>query len=396
MARLSSRHRNVSRVLLGAHIKQARKEAGLSQTEVGKLLSKALRRPEIFSQAAISDFERGVTIFPEQDLPVLAQVLGKPVEYFTNLPDDKLMEKGQKLFDVFKRANRLPVDWPALRQLSDEELYTGRNYYNRTGFDSQWAKQIELILDQARRPSQMVLTAPGHGCSTLSRWIAARLANKAIRWGLIPARIALEDLPEFDPEAKAYYEHQIRLQIVEVFLRFAWGPRLPTENRDILLGENPREILMQMSLATLSELVVAADARLVLVIDYSSPLVRENFNRYLIALGQFRQAIDEIGKTLDQGSISHMNFANTRIADTLRSFEQRPGEIVVTSQPSFRDYDLFDVLALHTFGGPLYKATAELDKILQRSSLNGLGKPDLPVAIAMEELKNRLILAAGS
>jgi transcriptional regulator with XRE-family HTH domain len=61
---------------IGRRIRQARDEIGLSQTELGRLLSR--RR----SHAAISDLERGNVRVDAEELAELARILNKSVAYF--------------------------------------------------------------------------------------------------------------------------------------------------------------------------------------------------------------------------------------------------------------------------------------------------------------------------
>lgn len=61
---------------IGRRIRQAREELGLSQTQVGRLLS----RPR--SHAAISDLERGNVRVNVEELGELARILNKDLAYF--------------------------------------------------------------------------------------------------------------------------------------------------------------------------------------------------------------------------------------------------------------------------------------------------------------------------
>lgn len=62
---------------VGRRIRQARAELGLVQADLGRMLS----RPR--SHAAISDIERGKTKLDLEELAELAQVLQKPLAFFT-------------------------------------------------------------------------------------------------------------------------------------------------------------------------------------------------------------------------------------------------------------------------------------------------------------------------
>lgn len=63
---------------IGRRVRRARAELGWLQADLGR----ALPRPR--SHAAISDIERGKTKLDLEELSELAQVLRKPVTYFTD------------------------------------------------------------------------------------------------------------------------------------------------------------------------------------------------------------------------------------------------------------------------------------------------------------------------
>lgn len=65
--------------MVGQRIRQARTELGLVQADLGRMLS----RPR--SHAAISDIERGKTKLDLEELAELAQLLQKPLAFFTEL-----------------------------------------------------------------------------------------------------------------------------------------------------------------------------------------------------------------------------------------------------------------------------------------------------------------------
>jgi transcriptional regulator with XRE-family HTH domain len=58
---------------IGARIKQARKERGLTQEELAEMAS--------FSTRSLQDYENGVTI-PYRHMAEISRLLGRPVEWF--------------------------------------------------------------------------------------------------------------------------------------------------------------------------------------------------------------------------------------------------------------------------------------------------------------------------
>lgn len=65
---------------LGGRVRQAREELGLSQTELGRLLTRHR------THAAVSDMERGKVRFDAEELEELAAILNRDVSYFYDVP----------------------------------------------------------------------------------------------------------------------------------------------------------------------------------------------------------------------------------------------------------------------------------------------------------------------
>ncbi|CCF85311.1 helix-turn-helix domain-containing protein [Nitrolancea hollandica] len=70
----------ITREEVGRRIRRAREELGLSQGDLGRLLS----RPRTY--AAISDIERGKTKLDVEELAEIARILQKDVPYFLGTP----------------------------------------------------------------------------------------------------------------------------------------------------------------------------------------------------------------------------------------------------------------------------------------------------------------------
>ena len=101
-------------IVFGERIKDARERLGLSQTELGRLISK--------DQRAISEYERGDRRMSVTDLPVLAEALRVPLLYFfegevtpedreqriiqefRKLPNEQAQEDAIELLDFFIQA----------------------------------------------------------------------------------------------------------------------------------------------------------------------------------------------------------------------------------------------------------------------------------------------------
>jgi transcriptional regulator with XRE-family HTH domain len=104
----------VTRNEVGRRVRQAREEKGLSQTELGRMMS----RPR--SHTAVSDIERGAVRLDVEELMELAILLGKDIAYFVEpapapsivyrrgdrgLPDDRQRETDQAI-NAFKQFAR--------------------------------------------------------------------------------------------------------------------------------------------------------------------------------------------------------------------------------------------------------------------------------------------------
>jgi transcriptional regulator with XRE-family HTH domain len=72
---------------LGARIRRAREEIGLSQEQLGRLMDR--------SHAAISDMERGKTKLGISDLSKLARFLQKDISYFIGTTPSAVYRRGE-------------------------------------------------------------------------------------------------------------------------------------------------------------------------------------------------------------------------------------------------------------------------------------------------------------
>jgi transcriptional regulator with XRE-family HTH domain len=157
-----------ARTDLGKKIRETRKEARLSQRDLGKRLAWAMGRHLHFSQAAISDMERGVAPVSDETAKKLAEILGKPLAYFLgNGLDHEQLSTKRYTFQQWKRAVGLPSDFPKLHSLNDEELDPAQKLY--TGDDlNRVVKDRELyrpygatvLLEETDRLVGRLVTSP--------------------------------------------------------------------------------------------------------------------------------------------------------------------------------------------------------------------------------------------
>lgn len=63
---------------IGARIREVREKLGMTQADLGRLLTRTR------THAAISDIERGKTRLDIEELSEIAQILTKPLSYFTD------------------------------------------------------------------------------------------------------------------------------------------------------------------------------------------------------------------------------------------------------------------------------------------------------------------------
>ena len=93
---------------VGVKVRDARKQIGLSQAELGARLGDSFRS-QPFSQALISDIERGITKPSPELVDKLAAILEKPLAFFeTGIVDAETHEKAHENFRRWKKTVMLP------------------------------------------------------------------------------------------------------------------------------------------------------------------------------------------------------------------------------------------------------------------------------------------------
>ncbi len=86
----------------GQLIRNARRLAELSQAELGLLMGQAMDRPRPFSQAAISDIERGRRNYSESELGIIAHVLNIPESQLIGAPPGPASKPSWRITSIGK------------------------------------------------------------------------------------------------------------------------------------------------------------------------------------------------------------------------------------------------------------------------------------------------------
>lgn len=94
---------------VGRRVRRARAELGLLQADLGRKLSRKR------SHAAISDIERGKTKLDLEELAELAQVLQKPLAYFT----EPTAEENTGTRVAYRRSDNVAADARQKKQSID-------------------------------------------------------------------------------------------------------------------------------------------------------------------------------------------------------------------------------------------------------------------------------------
>jgi transcriptional regulator with XRE-family HTH domain len=225
-------------------IKEARKEQRWSQAEFGQRLAAAVGRHLPFSQAVISDFERGKMEIPRELLGVLPQVFGQGSARFSfsnGINHQKLEDFADFALspDLWKQANELPAPFPQLPPLSEEELEDGRSVY----FTPEQARCTNEILDRSGGLVPVfVRMARGHGCSTLAHFIHCWHRGRSLIWQHIPVLIELDELRRNGLLAnpRQVVGATLRRAILTALARIDWHPLLPDASRNESAGGSRR------------------------------------------------------------------------------------------------------------------------------------------------------------
>lgn len=136
-------------------------------------------------------------------------------------------------FRLFKRASGLtgPGEaFPALRALTEQELNPDVKLYLNEPHEATYNE----IRERARSPLVAVLVTPGHGCTTLARYVYKMSRADAVATGLLPVQLALSDI---DPKQPANsLEELIRHQSVNLLVNQPWEHVMQDRSYGDLLG----------------------------------------------------------------------------------------------------------------------------------------------------------------
>ncbi len=418
---------------LGKKIREARKEARLSQGELGKRLALTMGRHLHFSQAAISDIERGVAPVSDETAKKLAEILGKPLSYFlgNGLDHERLSTRSTSryIFQQWKKAVGLPLDFPTLRPLADTELDLAQKFY--AGFAHQ--ARIEEILDRAAAPLAVVLVNRGHGCTTLSRYVFQETRKTSIRTRLIPIRLTLDDMYTERQPLQAL-EKAMRRGIVERLIWQSWDRVLDPGAYAALLGAvgligvSFEEHLIQLDAALrgtngspnwdevkclaprlaapidtlLADLSQLHSIQVSLQMDLSSSVAYKNPNTYEEMLAGVQKTLKQLHERDSRKHIptfpavlNELYFVSPQGYKTLNFTLQRPYTIIEDpiEYPSYRQVDMFAILSYHypPQGQNGIPRSEVLASVVDPSLLDGLVRPGMPLVESVRLFEERLL-----
>jgi transcriptional regulator with XRE-family HTH domain len=211
---------------VGTQIRDARKAMRWSQAELGKRMAQSIGRHLPFSQASVSDFERGAEMPTEllEKLPGVFDALPVPMTFASSEEtplDDVSIDP-----ETWKRANNLRDEFPNLLPLSDDDLDPSRKLYLGLPHIE---KINELLARSGGTEPVFVRMSRGHGCSTLSRFIYRWVRRRAQARQRLPIYLALDKLEERKLIAAPYQtvEETLRIGIAEGIAQVEWHPLIP-------------------------------------------------------------------------------------------------------------------------------------------------------------------------
>ncbi len=107
---------------IGAQLRAERRRRNWSQAELGRRLAEALGRPLPFSQASVSDFERGVAELPGGLLAKLPELFDQESRFDRSASATSTSLWGPSVFDEWP-------EFPALHPLAEDELSISAKFY---------------------------------------------------------------------------------------------------------------------------------------------------------------------------------------------------------------------------------------------------------------------------
>ena len=155
-------------------------------------------------------------------------------------------------FSRWKQAVGLPQSFPKLSVLTESELHPEIGMY--VGYGHKQA--VDAILDSMANPRVAVLVNPGHGSSTLSRYIAKESTAIAVRMARIPVRLTVDDFEDAQPDYFDVVMEKIRDAAVRNLVLLPWERVLTIARYGGLIGITGRGTLDPQRLALAAEMGV--------------------------------------------------------------------------------------------------------------------------------------------
>ncbi len=292
----------------------------------------------------------------------------------------------------WKHTVGLPEGFPHLNPLTGHELDPESKLY----IGPMHEEVVEEIFDRVSGPSNVIFFKPGHGCTTLSRYVFNSLRQECVSRKLIPVRLAIEEMPTPPDalesgliESEALRELQIQL------LSNRWERPIGAENYRILritLPSFPPEPIDREQADAFFDQTSQTELRVSLQVDLSSPLAYQNGDLYSQQLSNFGRAVRNFCSRLPSQPplVSEMYFASKEAWGIFNS--KRQLEADETEYPSYKAADIFAILSRH------YRSNRDssLACVIGSHLLGPHVSEDKPLVEIMRDFEQEILKRVGS
>lgn len=292
----------------------------------------------------------------------------------------------------WKHTVGLPENFPRLNPLTDQELDPESKLY----IGPMHEEVVEEIFDKVSGPSNVMFVKPGHGCTTLFRYVFNSLQQECVRRRLIPVRLAIEDKPPLDTLDYDFIESEALRELHEKFLSNRWRKIIGAKSYESLITSLlsfSTEVIAREQIDDIFNQISQTGLRVSLQVDLSSPLAYQNEDLYLQQLRNFGKAVRGFCNRVPSQPllVSEMYFAS-REAWRIFNSERQLEAADETEYPPYNAVDIFAILSRHYI--PIRNPS--LACVIDSQLLSPYVSEDRPLVEIIRDFEQEILRRVGS